>query len=198
VTGGGAGQPAASVGVGEQLGFHLDLDRCVQCHACEVACGTREDHATRPGLRRVVGLWAGSYPALASRTISYSCMHCGRPDCVDACPSGAIAKRTQDGIVLIDREECSGCRACEDACPFGAIVFDAEDLAWKCDACIERIAVGRRPVCVETCPTEALRFGPMRELAALPGARELAGASGPSMLITSERWDLFERALPWK
>jgi anaerobic dimethyl sulfoxide reductase subunit B len=184
--------------MGEQIGFWLDLDRCVGCHACEVAC--QAHMAVDPGLRprRVAEIWAGSYPDLVARTVSYACMHCAEPDCVDSCPTGAIVKRAQDGIVVIDAGACIACLACGDACSYGAIEFDRAGIAVKCDLCVDRLDAGRLPVCVDTCPTEALRFGPLGELAALPSTRVLEGAGDPSMLVSSGRWAEIESLLPWR
>jgi Fe-S-cluster-containing hydrogenase component 2 len=71
----------------------------------------------------------------------------GQP-CIEACPVDAISNR--DGIVVIDRDECTACGACVEACPFSAILQDAEGLAWKCDFC------GGAPACVPECATAAL------------------------------------------
>ena len=81
----------------------------------------------------------------------------GRP-CVEACPVGAISKREADGVVLVDRALCTGCRACLDACPFEVPQFGADGLMQKCDLCAGEAsdALRRTPPCVGTCPTGAL------------------------------------------
>jgi anaerobic dimethyl sulfoxide reductase subunit B (iron-sulfur subunit) len=147
--------------------------------------------------RRVAGLWAGHYPDLIYRTITYSCMHCGRPSCMDACPTGAIAKRPEDGIVLVDRDRCNGCRACAEACPFGVPQFGQDGAMRICNLCLDRLSQGKQPACVGTCPSEALRFGTLDALSELAQARLLAGSTLPSMLVFSDKWSALEPVLPW-
>jgi anaerobic dimethyl sulfoxide reductase subunit B (iron-sulfur subunit) len=184
--------------MGKQLGFYLDLDRCVQCHACEVACKAHNEVELGITWRQVVGIWVGHYPDLIHRTITYACMHCGLPDCLEACPTGAITKRIEDGIVLVDRDLCNGCEACAEACPYGVPQFGQDGIMQKCDLCVDRLTQGKQPVCIGTCPSEALRFGTLEEMAKLPSAHQLEGPSQPSMLICGEKRSVLEPFLPWK
>lgn len=184
--------------MGEQYGFHLNLDRCVQCHACEVACKAYNRIELGIKWRQVVSLWAGQYPDLINRTITFSCMHCGKPGCVDVCPTGAITKRAEDGIVVVAQDECIACGACAEACPFGVPQFGQDGIMQKCDLCVDRLARGRKPACVETCPSEALRSGTLAELSGLPSAQPLAGPTQPSMWVSSDRWSSLESVLPWQ
>ena len=184
--------------MGKQLGFYLDLDRCVQCHACELACKAYNGVELGITWRRVVGIWAGHYPGLIFRTITYSCMHCGKPSCIDACPTGAITKRPEDGIVVVDRHQCDGCEACAEACPFGVPQFGQDGTMQICDLCASRLSQGKQPVCVGPCPSEALRFGTLEALSTLAAAQHLAGPTQPSMLVASAKWSALESVLPWK
>jgi anaerobic dimethyl sulfoxide reductase subunit B (iron-sulfur subunit) len=89
-------------------------------------------------------------------------MHCIEPACVAACPESAIEKRAEDGIVIVDRDACTGCQACLDACPFGVPQFGVDGKMQKCDLCIGAIDMDiESPPCVATCPTKALFFGKM-------------------------------------
>jgi len=84
-------------------------------------------------------------------------MHCLIPACAEVCPTGAISKRAEDGIVLVNRELCTGCRICFDACPVGAPQFGADSIMQKCDFCSSGPqAQGGVPACILACPTQAL------------------------------------------
>ncbi len=80
------------------------------------------------------------------------CEHCLNPACVASCPSGAIYKRTEDGIVLVDQDRCRGWRQCVTGCPYKKIYFNHKTgKAEKCTFCYPRIEVGLPTVCSETC-----------------------------------------------
>ncbi|GGX66304.1 nitrate reductase subunit beta [Saccharospirillum salsuginis] len=80
------------------------------------------------------------------------CEHCLNPACVASCPSGAIYKREEDGIVLIDQDKCRGWRMCVSACPYKKIYFNWKSgKSEKCTFCYPRIEVGQPTVCSETC-----------------------------------------------
>jgi nitrate reductase / nitrite oxidoreductase, beta subunit len=80
------------------------------------------------------------------------CEHCLNPTCVAACPSGAIYKREEDGIVLIDQDKCRGWRMCVSACPYKKIYYNwSSGKSEKCTFCFPRIEVGLPTVCSETC-----------------------------------------------
>ncbi len=166
----------------EQYGFYFNADRCVRCHACELAC--KSLHGTEPGIywRKVTESWSGHFPDLRRTFFSMSCMHCAEPACASVCPADAISKRTSDGIVVVDRDLCNGCRECLDACPFDIPQFGADGMMQKCDFCLERES---GPACAEFCPSGALSFGPMEKLLAQTGsARRYEGTTGPSLVIS--------------
>ncbi len=80
------------------------------------------------------------------------CEHCLNPACVASCPSGAIYKREEDGIVLIDQEKCRGWRMCVSGCPYKKIYFNwSSGKSEKCIMCYPRIEAGQPTVCSETC-----------------------------------------------
>jgi nitrate reductase beta subunit len=80
------------------------------------------------------------------------CEHCLNPACVAACPSGAIYKREEDGIVLIDQDKCRGWRMCVSACPYKKIYYNWKTgKSEKCTFCFPRIEAGQPTVCSETC-----------------------------------------------
>lgn len=101
----------------------IDLRKCVGCHACTIACVA--ENKLPPGVvyRPVLEEEIGAYPNVARRFIPRPCMQCDNPPCVPVCPVHATWKRV-DGIVVIDYEQCIGCRYCITACPYGARTFD--------------------------------------------------------------------------
>ncbi|MFD4441407.1 nitrate reductase subunit beta [Nocardia sp. NPDC058519] len=80
------------------------------------------------------------------------CEHCLNPACVASCPSGAMYKRTEDGIVLVDQDKCRGWRMCISGCPYKKVYFNHKTgKAEKCTFCYPRVEVGLPTVCAETC-----------------------------------------------
>ncbi|WP_245789161.1 nitrate reductase subunit beta [Streptosporangium canum] len=80
------------------------------------------------------------------------CEHCINPACVAACPSGAMYKRSEDGIVLVDQDRCRGWRMCVTGCPYKKVYFNHKTgKAEKCTFCYPRVEVGLPTVCSETC-----------------------------------------------
>jgi NADPH-dependent glutamate synthase beta subunit-like oxidoreductase len=103
----------------KQLSLMIDLNRCIGCRTCIVACRNYHeifDHAQAmpnqmPYYLRVESCSRGTYPNLEADTWVVPCQHCGEPKCMGACPEGAISKDPQTGIVRIDKETCDGCGA---------------------------------------------------------------------------------------
>ncbi len=137
----------------------LDMDRCVGCGACSVACMDQNDF--RPGreekpYRVTAGLEQIKNDRLVLTGISMACMHCSDAPCVRACPSGCITKDQETGFTVYDTAYCIGCHSCAMACPFGAPSFGADGKMVKCDGCVERVNHGLQPACVKVCPFDAL------------------------------------------
>ncbi|ALG67939.1 4Fe-4S dicluster domain-containing protein [Beggiatoa leptomitoformis] len=164
-----------------KLGLVIDLDVCVGCHACSVACKQWNTSGTTGALtdynpygKDPSGVWfnrvrqyeVGDFPHNKTVNFPMSCMHCEVAACVTVCPTGASYKRAEDGIVLVDQDKCMGCNYCSWACPYGARELDAVDGTMKkCTLCIDRIydtalsPEDRQPACVVTCPAHARYFG---------------------------------------
>jgi anaerobic dimethyl sulfoxide reductase subunit B len=163
-----------------QFGFYFDQTRCIGCYTCVVACKDWHDVEAGPASwRRVVTIERGRFPHLFVAFLSTACYHCAHPDCMQACPVGAIDKRGVDGIVVVDREKCLGkdeCGLCREACPYEAPQFGHEENAkmQKCNLCLDRLAEYRKPICVASCRTRALDAGPMDELRAKYGMTDEA------------------------
>lgn len=80
------------------------------------------------------------------------CEHCLNPTCVSVCPSGAMYKRSEDGIVLVDEDKCRGWRMCVSGCPYKKVYFNhVTGKAEKCTLCYPRLEIGQPTVCSETC-----------------------------------------------
>lgn len=143
----------------KQRTIHFHAENCIECHACEAACKSWRN--TEPGvnLRKITPVWQGTFPTVASIPVSQACVHCSEPACAIACPPGIIEKKQNSGLVLLDSDECTGCRACFHACPVAAPQFGTNGKMLKCDLCYEMIPAGTFiPPCVSTCPTKALEL----------------------------------------
>src|SRR5512141_1823559 len=89
-----------------------------------------------------------------------TCNHCLNPACVAACPSGALYKRGEDGIVAIDQNRCRGWRACVPACPYKKTFYNwASGKSEKCILCFPRVETGQAPACVHSCVGRIRYFG---------------------------------------
>jgi Fe-S-cluster-containing dehydrogenase component len=179
-------------------GEAIDIDTCVGCHACAVACkewngasaiaGPLSDY--EPFGKAPSGVWfnrvrhyeAGEYPQNKTLNVPMSCMHCEDAECVTVCPTGASYKR-EDGIVLVEQDKCMGCNLCAWACPYGARELDeSSGTMKKCTLCADRIdnellpPEDRQPACVLACPTQARHFGdlgdPLSAVSKLVAERE--------------------------
>lgn len=139
--------------------FLHDLNACVGCHACAIACVN--EHALAPGRfwRQIVTFNPERRPALPTYHLSLACNHCLDAPCERACPALAISRDPRTGAVLIDRDACVGCRYCSWVCPYDAPTFDAsQGVMQKCTLCTHRLSEGLQPACVSQCPTGALRL----------------------------------------
>lgn len=112
--------------------------------------------------------------------VSVACNHCSDPVCVKVCPTEAMHKDPETGLVSVDARRCVGCGYCHLSCPYNAPRVDrAKGHSVKCDGCATRISAGEKPVCVEACPARALEFGPAEEMAALGEEAAIAPLPAP-------------------
>lgn len=139
----------------------IDLNRCVRCRTCYVACKNEHNILAHPRdpahpyeyyrLRYVEWEW-GQYPRVKRAYIPVFCMHCADPLCQKFCPVNAIAVR-KDGVKVIDRARCNGCGVCTRACPYGALYITPDGKADGCDFCADRLDAGLKPRCLKECPS---------------------------------------------
>jgi molybdopterin-containing oxidoreductase family iron-sulfur binding subunit len=101
----------------------IDLRKCVGCHACTIACVA--ENKLPPGVvyRPVLEEEIGTYPNVTRRFIPKPCMQCDNPPCVPVCPVNATYKN-DEGVVVVNYDQCIGCRYCVTACPYAARTFD--------------------------------------------------------------------------
>jgi Fe-S-cluster-containing dehydrogenase component len=143
----------------EKISVVFDKKTCMGCHSCEIACKQEHQLGVGPRLVRVIEDSPDFYPVY--------CHHCAKAPCATACPVEAIS-RNEQGIVLINRERCIGCRECMDVCPFGAMQFDEHQaVAIKCDLCVHRLTQDLKPACMGVCPTGSIYFREGESLAAV-------------------------------
>lgn len=162
----------------EFVGVLVDTTRCIGCRACEQAC-SREHGFPVPDVANDRAL---EQERLTSETqwtlvnrydtsqgevfVKRQCLHCWQPACAAACLTNAMEK-TPSGPVIWHPDRCMGCRFCMISCPFDMPKFEYN--SWnpkiqKCSLCFERLQQGKKPACVEACPTDALTFGRKRDL----------------------------------
>lgn len=146
-----------------------DLNRCVGCLACSVACKVQNDVPIGNYWNKVVRMGpvpkeeGGQFPNVEMYFLPLQCQHCGNPECVNVCPTGATYKR-EDGIVVIDQDTCIGCQACMGACPYNVRYLNTDlGVVQKCDLCASRVDEGLLPSCVAQCGGRARYFGDLDE-----------------------------------
>jgi len=171
-------------------GLLIDAAKCAKgCTSCVDACKAEQGWSsqgrpqTDPQWIRKIALRDPSSGRESSLPVM--CQHCAEPPCAAVCPTGASFKRA-DGIVLVDRHICIGCRYCMMACPYKARSFVHEDVHGQrphmprgkgtvegCTLCVHRVDEGRLPACVEKCPEGAMLFGDLNDPAS-PIAQRIA------------------------
>lgn len=153
-----------------RLGFYINIDSCIGCRTCQVACKDRNDLEIGYLFRRVDTYETGIFPNAKMYHYSHSCNHCASPACVANCPTAAMQK-ADDGTVQHDDGLCIGCETCVKSCPYGVPqLIKGEGIVRKCDACAPFREAGKNPVCVDACPMRCLEFGDLDELAEKHGS----------------------------
>jgi len=172
-----------------RYGMYIDLDTCVACQACTIACKLENNCSEGSQWNKVIAMGPyGEYPEVKINFVPVPCQHCDDAPCVKVCPVVATYKRA-DGIVMQDAAKCIGCKYCMAACPYGVRTFNktkpyiqsSKDIpAWdhmpefinpevqvrprhvveKCTFCVHLIDKGvKTPACVAACPSQSCVFG---------------------------------------
>jgi molybdopterin-containing oxidoreductase family iron-sulfur binding subunit len=178
-----AGTPQAGANPAVRWGMLIDTTKCAPgCNDCVTACNS--ENGLTGGTRRTDPQWIRKIEIKEIRTgrsasLPVMCQHCANPPCVDVCPTGASFKRA-DGIVLVDRHSCIGCRYCVMACPYKARSFVHENLTDQkpdvprgkgcvegCTLCVHRLDKGdRTTACAQACAKAghgAIVFGDLND-----------------------------------
>lgn len=176
---------------GEDARIFPDVEACIDCGGCVVACkrtwdiGPNEQRISvatmLEGEEAAAGLNASSAKAMqqgkspGETSVPTQCYHCENAPCVSVCPVDSLVKK-ENGFVEVREDLCVGCQYCLSACPFGAPQFPEADQGSanlfgtggtmdKCTMCEERQDVGKGPACAEECSTDAILVGSAGEIA---------------------------------
>lgn len=174
-----------------KLGFYFDMNSCIGCRSCQVACKDRGNLPIGILYRHVWTFETGKYPLAMLYHYSGSCNHCDNPKCVQGCPTGAM-HLAEDGTVQHDKDLCIGCKYCTWNCPYSHPQYiEEKNIVGKCDSCKDLRDAGQNPVCVDACVMRCIKFGDLDELKKEYGpdlVSEIpilpsAAATKPSLLI---------------
>lgn len=160
-------------------GMLIDTEQCKPgCNDCVSACN--KENGLSGGTLPTDSQWIRKIEIKdissgRETSLPMMCQHCEEPPCVDVCPTGASFKRA-DGIVLVDKHRCIGCRYCMMACPYKARSFVHEPLhdqnpdvprgkgtVESCTLCVHRVDKGQQPACAQACPNKAILFGNLND-----------------------------------
>jgi formate dehydrogenase iron-sulfur subunit len=167
---------------GVEVSKLVDIDLCIGCKACEVACKEWNDLETEEthnfgGYQSHEDLTPATWDLMRFNEVELddndiawlirkdSCLHCEDPGCLLACPAPGAVVQYENGIVDFDQEKCIGCQYCISGCPFDIPRFDSETKkVYKCTMCVDRVSNGMEPACVKACPTGSIRFGTKEDM----------------------------------
>ena len=152
-----------------QYAILTDLNRCVGCLGCSVACKVVNGVEIGSFWNKVLRIGpfpdseSAQFPDVYTYFLPVTCQHCENPACVKVCPTGA-SQKLPDGTVQIDKEKCIGCQFCAMACPYGVrYLNETERVVEKCTLCEQKIAQGELPQCVAQCGARARYFGDLEQ-----------------------------------
>ena len=151
----------------KRYGMVIDTKRCFGCQTCVVSCKVCHEipedlywNRIEPLDGDVLYQATGTFPDVKMTFRAVLCNHCQEAECVKSCPTGAMQKDEETGVVSVNEELCIGCGTCTKSCPYSMPKLDTEKgVSTKCTFCIDRVGEGELPYCVESCPGRARFFG---------------------------------------
>ncbi len=167
---------------GVEVSKLVDIDLCIGCKACEIACKEWNDLEVEEthnfgSYQSHEDLTAATWDLMRFNEVELdgndiawlirkdSCLHCEEPGCLLACPAPGAVVQYENGIVDFDQDECIGCQYCVSGCPFDIPRFDTKTKkVYKCTMCVDRVSNGLEPACVKACPTGSIRFGTKEDM----------------------------------
>ncbi len=150
--------------------FSIDLDRCIGCQACAVACKMGNELENGDTYIKVRDVVTGRMPNLFGSFAHHRCFHCADAACVHVCPTGCLSK-AENGMTVVNADVCVGCGYCTNACPYIIPTIAPNRRVSKCVACAEPVSRGELPYCVQTCPSDAIKYGERSKILADAEAR---------------------------
>lgn len=160
----------------KQYTIDFDMEKCISCGACMIACMDQNDTCVQEGerpFRSVFDLEIEREGKVSFSHLSLACMHCTDAPCIIGCPCGCIRKDPETNLTVFDTANCIGCHSCAMACPYGIPSFGADGKMKKCDGCYVRVHHGMKPACVKACLVGALKLVELEEAEALPKEHSL-------------------------
>lgn len=134
----------------------VDLNKCIGCRACELACSSRYEKSFMPNKSRIHIrdiIPTDEEISKAPMFVTYTCQQCDNAPCVSNCPTEALKMDPEIKIVKVDEDKCVGCGKCAEMCPHNAIWVDpVKKKAFKCEVCGGITS----PACVELCPRNCI------------------------------------------
>ena len=152
-----------------QYAIVTDLNKCVGCLACSVACKAMNGVPIGNFWNKTLRIGpnpkyeGAQFPDVEMYFLTVQCQHCEDPECVKVCPTQASHK-LDDGTVQIDKSKCIGCQFCVMSCPYGVRYLNEDErVVEKCTLCEQRVAQDELPACVAQCGGFARWFGDLDE-----------------------------------
>ena len=140
----------------------INVDRCIGCYSCEVACKLENDVALGERWNKVVQIepFGPSQLDLSTYWLPVMCQQCKESPCTHVCPTGASYRDPETDMVLVDKSKCIGCKYCMMACPYGVRSWNKEEqVVEKCTLCKHLTSAGEQPACVKNCCGKARFYG---------------------------------------